>query len=161
MALAAAAAGGHTAAAISGPFTLTVSAGGLSTRAILTSYCPHGAPGPPCTGSEIDPTPRTPLPVRPRQTLLLTLPAHDPTARRVIVALGRPGRNRTTQAVTTWTKRATASGTNGRRWRIRLPRNLQDATFITARIAYTGAQPPAVNGSAQFVTGMHLACAPD
>jgi hypothetical protein len=93
---------------------------------------------------------------------MLTLPADDPAARRVTITLGRPGRARRTRAVTVWKKRAAAFGTAGHRWRVRLPRRLGDATFIGIEVRYTGADPPlAVNGTADFVTGLRLACAPD
>lgn len=161
IAVMASAAGGQPAAALPGPFSLTVSAGGASTKASLASYCPHGGPSPPCVGSQIDPTPRIRLPVRPRQTLRLNLPEVDPAARRVIVVLGRSGRTRPNRAVTIWTKRAAATGTTGRRWRVRLPRDVRDASFVSARISYTGSRPPAVNGSARFIMGVRLACAPD
>lgn len=154
----AAATGSQPAAAITGPFSLTVSAGELSTRATLRSYCPQGGSGAPCVSSQIDPTPRSQLPLRPRQTLRLTIPADDPAARRVTVTLGRAGHADHRRAVTVWTERATASDAAGHRWHVRLPRNIRDATFVGIRIAYTGAQPPAVNGSAQFVTGTRLAC---
>lgn len=154
-----AATGSHPAAAITGPFSLTVSAGDLSAGASLRSYCPQGGSGAPCVSSQLDSTPRSRLPVRPRQTLRLTLPADDPAARRVTVTLGRPGRADPERAVNMWTKRATGSDADGHRWRVKLPRRVRDATFVSIRIAYTGARPPAVNGSAQFVTGTRLACA--
>lgn len=141
-------------------FAMTVSAGGLSAQGNPGSRCPHGAPGPPCVGERIDPTPRVRLPVRPRQTVVVTL--DDPTvASRVIVTLGRPGRADRSRAVTLWTKRASAVGSDGHRWRVRLPRRLRDATYLGTSVSYIGAEPPAVNGSADFVTGVRSACAPN
>jgi len=96
--------------------------------------------------------------MRSRQTLRLTLPGDDPPARRVTVTLGRPGHADPRRSVTVWTKRATSSDAAGHRWRVRLPRIIRDTTFVGIRIAYTGSRPPAVNGSAQFVTGVLLAC---
>lgn len=149
------------AAAIRGPFSLTASAGGLSTEARLVSYCPHGPSGAPCVSSRLDLTPDVRLPISPGQRLRLAVPQGDPAVRRVVVALGRPGRARSTSAVTIWTKQAMSSGEDDRLWLVTLPRELRGATFASIQIAYTGSRPPAVNGSARFLLGVRRACSPD
>lgn len=145
----------------SAEYGLIVSAGGLSAQAKLRYYSQHGPAGPPSTALPTDLTPRVRLPVRPRQSVVLTFAATDPPARVVTVTLGRPKRVDRTQAVTLWAKRATAVSSDGHRWRVRLPRRLRDATFLGTSVGYPAVPPPGRSGAADFVTGVRWSCNPD